>query len=54
MKYKIELIETNCKVETVEAESEAEAMAMVKMAYEKGDIELTESNAYVDVNFNFV
>lgn len=54
MKYKIEIIETTSKVETVEANSEAEAMAKVKAGYENGDIELTDTNSFVDVNFNFI
>ena len=54
MKYKIEISEINSMVKTVEAESEAEAMAKVKAAYKNGDIELTDENAYVDVNFKFI
>ncbi len=54
MKYKIEICEINSMIETVDAESEAEAMAKVKAAYGNGDIELTDANTYVDVNFNFV
>ena len=39
-----EISEINCMLETVEAESEAEAMAKVKTAYENGDIKLTDTN----------
>jgi hypothetical protein len=54
MKYQIEIIETNSIVETVEAESEAEAMTKIQAAYVNGDIKLTETNAYLDVDFHFV
>lgn len=52
--YKIEITETNSRVVGIEAESEAEAMRRVQSAYEKGYIELTEENSYVDVNYHFV
>ena len=52
--YKIEITETNSKVVTIEAESESDAMAIVKAAYEEGEIEITEENDYVDVNYHFV
>ena len=54
MKYKIEISEINSRVETVEAESEAEAMAKVQTAYENGEIEISDIYDYVDVTFNFV
>ena len=54
MKYKIEISEINSIVETVEAETEAEAMAKVKAAYENGEIEAPDSRVYVDVKFSFV
>ena len=54
MRYKIAIIETSSMVETVEAESETEAMAKVKAAYENGEIESPDINVCVDVNFNFV
>ena len=52
--YQVEIIETNCRLETVEAESEAEAIIKVRAAYESGQIVLTEKNSYLDVNFNLV
>ena len=52
--YKIEITETNSKVVTIEAESESDAMAIVKAVYEEGEIEITEENDYVDVNYHFV
>lgn len=54
MKYKIAIIETNSMVETVEADSETEAMAKVKAAYENGEIESPDINVRVGVKFNFV
>lgn len=54
MKYKIEISEINSMVEIVEAESESEAMAKVKAAYENGEIECSDTSAYVDVKFSFV
>lgn len=50
--YQVEIIETNCRVESVEAKSEAEAITKVKAAYENGEIVLTDENSCVDVNFN--
>lgn len=41
-------------IETIEADSKAEAMVRIKIAYENGKIMLSETNAYIDVNFNFV
>ncbi len=52
--YKIEITETNIKVVTIEAKSESDAMSIVKAAYEEGEIEITEENDYVDVNYHFV
>ena len=52
--YQVEIIETNSRVETVEAKSESEAITKVRVAYEKGQIVLTEENSYLDVNFNLV
>ena len=54
MKYKIEISEINSIVETVEAESEAEAMAKVKAAYENGEIEAPDLLVSTDVEFKFV
>lgn len=54
MKYEIEVSEINSIVETVEAESEAEAMAKVKAAYENGEIEAPDILVKVDVKFKFV
>lgn len=52
MIYHIEIIETNSRVETIEAETKEEAIMRVQDAYNKGDIKLTDDNAYVDVSFN--
>lgn len=54
MKYDIEIIETISRIESIEAVSKSEAMTKIIAAYENGDIELTDTNAFVDVNFNFV
>lgn len=54
MKYKIEISEINSIIETVEAESEAEAMSKVKSAYENGEIEAPDILVSVDVNFKIV
>lgn len=54
MKYKIEISEINSIVETIEAESEAEAMAKVKAAYENGEIEAPDLLVSTDVKFKFV
>ena len=54
MKYKIEISEINSMVKTVEAESEAEAMAKIKAAYENGELEAPDTCVYVDVKFSFV
>ena len=54
MKYKIEISEINSIVETVEAESEAEAMAKVKAAYENGEIEAPDLLVSVEVKYKFV
>lgn len=54
MKYKIEISEINSIVETVEAESEDEAMAKIKAAYENGEIEAPDILVHVDVQFKFV
>ncbi len=54
MIYNIEIFETNCMVETIEADTKEEAIMKVLAAYNKGDIKLTDENAYVDVSFNCV
>lgn len=54
MKYLIEIVETNCRLETVEAESAEEAMEKVESAYKNGDLILDDTNSFVDVDFNYV
>ena len=54
MKYNIEISEINSMIETVEAESEAEAMAKVKAAYENGEIEAPDLLVSTDIKFKFV
>ena len=54
MIYKIEIAETNCRVETIDAESEMAAITKVRAAYENGKIVLRDENSYVDVNFRLV
>ena len=52
--YQVEIMETNCRVETIEAKSEKEAITKVRAAYENGEIVLTEENSCIDVNFKLV
>ena len=54
MKYNIEISEINSMIETVEAESEAEAISKVKAAYENGEIEAPDILVSVDVRFKIV
>ncbi len=54
MKFQVEIFESNSKIETVEAQTKEEALAMVKDSYEKGKILLTDDNSYIDVNFRIV
>lgn len=54
MKFNVEIFESNSRVETIEAESKDEAIAMVRNIYEEGKIKLTDENSHVDVNFKIV
>lgn len=54
MKFKVEVYESNSRVETIEAESKDDAIAMVRNLYEKGKIKLADENSHVDVNFKIV
>ncbi|MBR1558174.1 MAG: hypothetical protein IJ647_10570 [Prevotella sp.] len=54
MEYKIKMSEIHSMVETIEAESEAEAMAKIKAAYENGEIEAPDILVKVDIKFEFV
>ena len=54
MVYNIEIAETNCRVETIDAESEMAAITKARAAYENGEIVLTDENSYVNVNFRLV
>ena len=54
MKFNVEIFESNSKVETIEAESKDEAIAMVRNLYEEGKIKLTDENSHVDVDFKIV
>lgn len=54
MKYNVEIFESNCRVETIEAESKYAAIAMVRNLYEEGEIQLTDENSHVDVDFKIV
>lgn len=54
MKYNVEIFESNSRVETIEAESRDEALAIAKDLYEKGEITLSDVNSHVDIRFNIV
>ena len=54
MKFNVEIFESNSRVETVDAKSRDEAIAMVRESYENGEIPLTDENSYVDVSFKIV
>lgn len=54
MKYQIEIVETTSKVETIEASSKAEALKMVREAYENDQIILTNENSFANVDFNII
>ncbi len=54
MIFQVEIFESNSKIETIEAQTKEEALAMVKDSYEKGKILLTDDNSYIDVNFRIV
>ena len=54
MIFKVEVFESNSRVETIEAETREDALSKVKKAYERGDIRLSEENAFMDVSFNIV
>lgn len=52
--YQVEIIETNSRVISVEAESPQEAREKIRKDYMDGLIVLDEENSYVDVSFNLV
>ena len=51
MKYNIEICETSCLVKTVEADSECDALRLVRNSYMKEEIVLSADNSFVDVDF---
>lgn len=54
MIFQVEVFESTSRVETIEAETREEALSKVRMAYESGEIKLTDENAVIDVSFNVV
>ena len=54
IKFNVEIFESNSKVETIEAKSKDEDIAMVRNLYEEGKIKLTDENSHVDVDFKIV
>jgi hypothetical protein len=54
MIFQVEVFESTSRVETIEAETREDALSKVKKAYERGDIRLSEENAFMDVSFNIV
>lgn len=54
MKFNVEIFESNCRVEIVEADTKDDAITKVRNRYEKGEIMLTNENSNVDVNFKIV
>ena len=54
MKFNVEIFESNSMVETIDAESKDEAIAMVRNLYEVGKIKLTDENSHVNVSFKIV
>lgn len=54
MLFQVEIFELNSRVEEIEAETREEALSKVRKAYEKGDIKLSDENAFMDVSFNIV
>ena len=52
--YQVEIVETNSRVVTIEAESPQEAREKIRKNYMDGLIVLTDENSYVDVDFNLV
>ena len=54
MNYNVEIFESNCRVETIDANSKKEALAIAKDLYEKGEIALSDENSHIDISFKIV
>ena len=54
MIFQVEVFESNSRIETIEAETREDALSKVRKAYERGDIKLSDENAFKDVCFNIV
>lgn len=52
--FQVEILETNSRVETIDAMTREEALEKVRASYEKGEITLNETNSYVDVKISVV
>lgn len=52
--YQVEIVETNSRVVSIEAESPEEAREKIRKGNMDGSIVLNDENSYVDVNFNLV
>lgn len=52
--YQVEIVETNSRVVSIEAESPEEAREKIRKGYMNGSIVLNDENSFVDVNFNLV
>jgi hypothetical protein len=51
--YKIEIVETICRIVTVEAQSDEEAMSKIRDDYNNAEIVL-DYDDFLDVEFNFI
>lgn len=52
--YQVEIIETNCRVESIEAKSPQDAREKIKQAYMEGKLVLNDDNSHMDVDFHIV
>lgn len=54
MKYNVEIFESNSRLETIDANSKEEALAIAKDLYERGELSLSDENSYIDISFRIV